>query len=76
VCPGLVATDLGANTAAITNEARPVSPRRAPAERIDVPMSRAAAPEELAAVVAFLCSDEASFMTGSAVPVDGGFTAI
>ncbi len=76
VCPGVVATDLGANTAAITNESRPVAPRRAPAERIDVPMSRSAAPEEIAAVVAFLCSDEASFMTGAAVPVDGGFTAI
>jgi 3-oxoacyl-[acyl-carrier protein] reductase len=39
-------------------------------------MPRAADPGEIASVVAFLCSDEASFMTGAAVPVDGGFTAV
>jgi NAD(P)-dependent dehydrogenase (short-subunit alcohol dehydrogenase family) len=39
-------------------------------------MDRAAHPDEIAAVVAFLCSDASSFMTGAAVPVDGGYTAV
>ena len=37
-------------------------------------MSCGADPAEIAAVVAFLCSDEASFLTGAAIPVDGGYT--
>ncbi len=39
-----------------------------------VPLRRMADPEEIAAVVLFLASEEASFMTGSIVPVDGGNT--
>lgn len=39
------------------------------------PMGRIAQPEELAAAIAFLVSDDASFMTGSELVVDGGYTA-
>ena len=37
-----------------------------------LPMKRAALPAEVSALVAFLCSDHASYISGSAVTVDGG----
>jgi len=40
------------------------------------PMGRLGTPEEAARAILFLASDEASFMTGALVPVDGGLTAI
>ena len=40
------------------------------------PIGRMGAPDEVAAVALFLCSDEASFITGSAYPVDGGTLTI
>jgi NAD(P)-dependent dehydrogenase (short-subunit alcohol dehydrogenase family) len=40
-----------------------------------VPLRRMAAPAEVAAVAAFLVSDDASYVTGAALPVDGGATA-
>jgi len=38
-----------------------------------VPLGRVGAPADLGALVAFLCSDAAGYITGAAIPVDGGF---
>jgi NAD(P)-dependent dehydrogenase (short-subunit alcohol dehydrogenase family) len=41
-----------------------------------VPMRRAARPEEIACAIAFLASDDAAFITGHVLVVDGGYTAL
>jgi meso-butanediol dehydrogenase / (S,S)-butanediol dehydrogenase / diacetyl reductase len=63
LCPGLIDTPL---TASI--------PRRETWLEA-IPMGRSAQPFEMASVIAFLLSDDASFMTGSIVVADGGITA-
>ena len=43
--------------------------------KAQTPLGRFASPEEIADAVAFLASDEASFVSGSSLVVDGGYTA-
>jgi NAD(P)-dependent dehydrogenase (short-subunit alcohol dehydrogenase family) len=40
------------------------------------PLARFGHPDDVAAAILYLASDEASFVTGVALPVDGGYTAI
>ena len=40
-----------------------------------VPIKRLAAPEEIAQVIVFVASADASYMTGASIPVDGGMLA-
>lgn len=41
---------------------------------IQYPVRRLGTPSDIAATVAFLCTDEASFITGVCLPVDGGLS--
>ena len=46
-------------------------------DAVDVSTDRAhGAPDEIAHLALYLCSDEASFITGAAYPIDGGVTAV
>jgi len=62
VAPGIIVSDMTAGTFSV--------------ERIKqlVPMGRAGAPEDVAACVAFLCSDSARYITGQVIAIDGGLT--
>lgn len=52
------------------------SPQEAVARMVQgIPISRLVTPAEVAAAMAWMCSDENSFMTGHAMPLDGGGTA-
>jgi NAD(P)-dependent dehydrogenase (short-subunit alcohol dehydrogenase family) len=76
VCPGAVATNIGKHTLEDSSQWTSEIKEEPRKYNFDVPIKRVADPMEIANVVAFLASDESSFVTGSAVMVDGGYTAI
>src|SRR5271165_1087301 len=68
LCPGPVNTPL-------LRELFAKDPQRAARRLIHVPIGRFAEPEEIAAAVAFLASDDSSFITASTFLVDGGISS-
>lgn len=68
LCPGPVSTPL-------LKELFAKDPEQAERRLVHVPLGRFAEPEEIAASVAFLASDDSSFITASTFTVDGGITS-
>jgi 3alpha(or 20beta)-hydroxysteroid dehydrogenase len=63
ICPGLI----------VTGMTQSADPGAVPAMTAQIPLGRDGRPEEVSAAVVFLASDEASYITGVALPVDGGY---
>ncbi|MBI4457102.1 MAG: SDR family oxidoreductase [Acidobacteria bacterium] len=74
ICPGYTLTDRLESLAAKTAERTAITREQVFEDWArHIPIRRVGQPEELAALVAFLCSTRASYITGTTIAVDGGF---
>jgi NAD(P)-dependent dehydrogenase (short-subunit alcohol dehydrogenase family) len=71
VCPAFVEGPMVDEIASGTKDPGTVKNKLA----LDIPLGRLGEPKEIAALCVYLMSDEASFITGADVPIDGGLTA-
>lgn len=77
ICPGCIKTPLCERFNAEVGAAQGISGEQALQEFVDanIPMLRVGMPDEVASVVAFLFSEEAKYISGAIIPIDGGLTA-
>jgi 3(or 17)beta-hydroxysteroid dehydrogenase len=79
--PGVIQTDMGDQTfvsplsAGRATSAPTMSRRRAGRPLATHPIGRLGTPEDIAKGIVFLASDDAAFMTGAGLVIDGGLTA-
>ena len=71
ICPSIVESDMTASLFADTLSAQEIRESRLQT----IPLGRFGKPLDVAALAVFLASDESSWMTGTAIPLDGGVTA-
>jgi NAD(P)-dependent dehydrogenase (short-subunit alcohol dehydrogenase family) len=71
ICPAIVETDLIGELFSKSAEGR----RARDARLATLPLGRFGKPDDIAELAVFLASEESSWMTGTAIPVDGGLTA-
>jgi NAD(P)-dependent dehydrogenase (short-subunit alcohol dehydrogenase family) len=70
ICPGFIETERSLNFVAHNRSAGWLEKKVA-----DIPLGRLGRAEEVAGLAAFLASDEAAFITGAVIPIDGGTAA-
>lgn len=77
ICPGCIRTPLCKRFNEEVGEREGISGEEALDRFVqaNIPMLRVGEPEEVASVVMFLCSEEARYITGAVIPIDGGLTA-
>jgi len=71
VCPSIIETELGLQSIAKAPDPQAERRRRA----AEIPLGRMGKPEDVAQMALYLASDESAWVTGAALPLDGGLTA-